>query len=172
MLVTLSNGFVKYVMGGGGGLACDSDADGDCEQDDMDAMYAAFGGAGPFDYGGNGTVGPEDISGWLADASSSANTANPSGKTYVLGDANLDGNVNSMDLGLLLNNFNSTSGVTWDGGDLNGDNNVNSADLGQLLNNFNFTSAAANAVPEPHGMALVLFAILGLEVRRRRTLIT
>lgn len=153
-------------------LNCDSAGAVECDLADIDALYAMFGstvaaGSG-FDYSGDGVVGPEDIAGWLADASQTANTANPTGATYVLGDADLDGNVNSIDLGLLLNNFNAMSGVGWNQGDLNGDGNVNSVDLGQLLNNFGFTSLlAANAVPEPGNCGLIGIVLLGLLARRR-----
>jgi hypothetical protein len=67
----------------------------------------------------------------------------------LLGDANLDGLVNSVDLQRLLSNFNSSG--SWTGGDFNYDGMVNSADLQDLLSNFNtslsgqIVSAASNA---------------------------
>ena len=157
------------------GLRCDADGGSECTIADLDSLYAAFGTSvtpdSGFDYTGDGVVGPEDILGWLDDASVSTNTANPSGLTYVLGDANLDGSVNSVDLGLLLNNFNDETGlITWGGGELDGDGIVNSVDLGLLLNNFNFTSASAvSAVPEPSAFALLLGSVAALAfVRKRR----
>lgn len=154
----------------GGSLNCDADGDMDCEQDDINAMFAAFGTAGQFDYDADGTIDADDISGWLAEASTSANLFNTSNKTYVIGDADLDGDVDSTDLGLLLNNFNSTVNLDWLDGNMNGDSVIDSTDLGQLLNNFNFTSATSvAAVPEPNTavlLTLALFAVVGFTRRR------
>ena len=88
---------------------------------------------------------------------------------YILGDVNLNGDVDSDDLGLLLNNFDSNAGVGWGGGDLNADLSVDSGDLGLLLNNFGSTSAAASAVPEPSSCMLIMMSVVGLFglIRRR-----
>ena len=89
---------------------------------------------------------------------------------YPLGDLDLSGDVNSTDLGLLLNNFSATSGVHYCGGELDADSLVNSTDLGLLLNNFgvSVSSAAASAVavPEPAtfstSWALLIATFFGL----------
>ena len=159
-------------------LNCDAAGGMECDLSDIDALYAEFGttvtaGSG-FDYSGDGVIGPEDIVGWLADASQATNTANPTGVTYILGDADLDGNVNSTDLGLLLNNFNVTSVVGWNQGDLNGTGAVDSTDLGLLLNNFGSTSSlAASAVPEPSTkLPLIVICIAAMfRLRHRRKLL-
>ncbi len=147
------------------GLPCDLDADGDCDHDDIDILY---------------TSSPDDaaINTWLSQAESTDNpwktdtARNPNGAAtdaYAVGDTNLDGDVNSVDLGVLLNNFLSTPDVGWGGGDLNASGGVDSTDLGRLLNNFGFTSAAAAAaVPEPDAMGLLAFGLLGLLAMRRR----
>lgn len=151
-------------------LNCDSAGGVECDIVDIDSLYASFGsnvnpGAG-FDYSGNGVIGPEDIAGWLADASQATNTANPTGATYVLGDADLDGSVGSTDLGLLLNNFGASSNVGWSDGNLDGDVTVSSTDLGQLLNNFGFTSPlAVSTVPEPSNALFVLALSLFIAAR-------
>lgn len=137
-------------------LACDMDGDGDCEIDDLNAFLDA----------GDRTA--ADIEGWLSEASTNANIANPSSKTFVLGDLNLNGTVDSTDLGLMLNNFGSTSTSNWDDGNLNDDGGVNSTDLGLLLNNFNFGTAAAAVVPEPN-VAWLLFVGSIAFVRRRKS---
>lgn len=170
--------FIRYfratmTSGSTGGLGCDADADGDCEIDDLNALYAAAGTAGAFDLDGNGTVGPEDVAPWLAAASTNANLANPTGQTYGDGDLNLDFNVDSTDLGLLLNNFGAMNasagaGPGWGGGDITMEGNVDSTDLGRLLNNFGFMGAAAAAVPEPAPLSLLLVAAIGLLSFSRR----
>ncbi len=152
---------------------CDADADGDCELDDLNQLYDAIGDTGgAFDLDGSGTVDGDDITKWLELASDSSNGANPNGNTLKPGDVNLNGSVDSADLGLLLNNFGSTSGAYYGAGNLNGDASVDSADLGMLLNNFGFTSAAStSAVPEPGTLSLMMTAMLGLfgATRRRRS---
>ncbi len=161
------------VVGSGGNLACDADGDGDCQLDDLDALYAAIGTSeSQFDLDSNGTVGDSDITRWLELASSPEN----SGKldpddVYRPGDTDLDGSVDSQDLGRLLNNFGSTmSGLKWAQGNLNGDAFVDSVDLGRLLNEFGATSAASTAaVPEPDGFVLLLVG-LGMVCRRSRRL--
>lgn len=144
-----------------GGLICDADGDGDCDVLDIDAMYAAFGSNTQlFDYDVSGIVDQNDIPGWLAAASDPANPAKPtSADVFVIGDVDLNGNVDSLDLGILLNNFNDASSLGWGGGNLNGDAVVDSLDLGQLLNEFNFTSAASAAVPEPGSIVLLLMGL-------------
>lgn len=137
-------------------VACDLDADGDCDNADIDILYAADG----------------DIDQWLADASTIDNPANPGAAfTFKRGDANLDGSVDSTDLGLLLNNFGQSGGNAglWGGGDTDDSGNVDSTDLGLLLNNFNFTSAAAlgASVPEPNSSVLCLI-LAGLMFTTRR----
>ena len=57
----------------------------------------------------------------------------------VAGDLDLDGDVDSTDLGLLLNNFNSTEDIDYTQGNIDGDGDIDSTDLGLLLNNFNST---------------------------------
>jgi autotransporter-associated beta strand protein len=72
----------------------------------------------------------------------------------VLGDANLDGNVNIADLVLLAQNYGESNG-TWDLGDFNADRTMDSADLALIEQEYNgleedFTAAwalAQNLVP-------------------------
>lgn len=142
-------------------LACDLDADGDCDHADIDILYTS-------------SPSSTDIATWLSQASDPANpyktsSGGTTADVYILGDANLDGDVDSTDLGLVLNDFGSTTGVGWGQGDLNADGDVDSTDLGLVLNNFGATSAAA--VPEPDMTYLflpVFCAALLNRIRRMR----
>lgn len=141
------------------GLACDLDGSGQCDLVDLEMLV---------DDVIAGTATAADIDTWLGDASDPANLYLGGTKTFQLGDADLNGNVDSVDLGLLLNNFGDTSGQDWMGGNMNGDANVDSVDLGLLLNNFGFASASAAsvaAVPEPSSLGLLLLAASGLLIR-------
>ena len=92
------------------------------------------------------------------------------------GDANLNRTADFTDLGILLNNYNSTgfSGIAqWNAGDFNDDHAVNFTDLGILLNNYNQHAplAAANAsVPEPSTLLLAVVALCGVGYARRHRL--
>lgn len=154
----------------GSGLVCDFDGDTDCDSTDLDVLYDNFGNNGTFDLNGDGTVEGGDIGAFLAAASNPANPFNASGHTFVVGDVDLSGGVNSVDLGLLLNNFGDTDGKKFGAGNLNDDANINSVDLGLLLNNFNF-GAAATAVPEPAAAPwmLLIGGGLAMAASRRRS---
>jgi len=83
-----------------------------------------------------------------------------------LGDINCDGTIDFNDFLTLSGNF----GQTVDPGtmgDLDGDGEVQFNDFLTLSGNFG-TSAAAASVPEPSGLGLALFAVVGLLLRRRR----
>lgn len=133
-----------------------------CDINDIDALYAGTNGApAPLTNGAIAT--------WLSQASDPANPLKAStADTYVLGDADLNGDVDSTDLGLHLNNFGSTAGLGWGQGNFNSDPDVDSTDLGLLLNNFAYTSFSTSAVPEPTSLSLLLLSILGLVAIRRR----
>lgn len=151
--------------GGVSQLPCDFDGDGNCNGTDIDPLVfdiAAGSNTGTFDLTGDGSVNLDDRDAWLAAAGAAHLT---SGDSYILGDQDLNGTVDSSDLGLLLNNFGATEGVSYTGGDLNGDSNVNSTDLGLLLNEFG--GMAAQSVPEPNGFVLALLLSLGLTARYR-----
>ena len=96
----------------------------------------------------------------------------------ILGDANLDGNVDFADLVTLAQHYNQQSGATWQDGDFDQDGKVNFSDLvilaahyGQSLNggqgpaNEDLDMPLETNLPEPGICALMVFAAL---VARRR----
>jgi len=107
----------------------------------------------------------------------------------LLGDANLDGLVNTSDFNIVAANFNQSI-TGWDQGDFNFDGLVNTADFNELAANFNQgVSGAASAgdiaaldafaaanglslptssVPEPAFLGLSIFTGTSLFARRRR----
>jgi glycosidase len=109
-------------------------------------------------------------------------------KYTLLGDTNLDGNVNVGDLSNMAGNFGVTSGASWLQGDFNYDGQVNIVDLSDLAANFGDTlssgssasavAAAATAslaagggtasVPEPSSLVSLVLAGIGLYARHRR----
>jgi hypothetical protein len=104
----------------------------------------------------------------------------------LLGDANLDGLVNFVDLVQLAQNYNVVDGArTWFLGDFTYDGNTNFADLVKLAQNYNTSlptepipgaSAAFNtdlaaafaSVPEPGTLSLLVSFACGLTAQRRR----
>jgi hypothetical protein len=118
----------------------------------------------------------------------SADPGNPAGlpsdtieiKYTLLGDANLDGTVNSEDFTPFSHNL-SQSGMTWDDGDFNYDGTVNAEDFTLFSHNLNQSAVLAGGldvadgisfsnVPEPASCAgMITMAGLGILRRRRRS---
>jgi hypothetical protein len=107
----------------------------------------------------------------------------PSGEIEVkftlLGDANLDGTVNTEDFTQFSEHL-GQSGAVWDEGDFNYDGTVNtedftpfSANLGESADEAGTLSAASGislaSVPEPSGPGLALIIVAGVLYRRSRT---
>ncbi len=105
----------------------------------------------------------------------------PSGEIEImftlLGDANLDGTVNSEDFSPFSHNL-GQSGVMWDDGDFNYDGTVNSEDFSAFSHNLGQSAVLAGVldadaidlanVPEPAIAAMLVMAGLGILRRRRR----
>lgn len=81
-------------------------------------------------------------------------------------DLNMDGFVDSLDLGILLSNWNQST--TPDMGELNGTPPVEGLDLGILLAAWNPPPVAAATVPEPCGIAFIGIALSMSYFKRRR----
>jgi hypothetical protein len=85
-------------------------------------------------------------------------------RAYALvGDTNLDGTVNLIDLLILLDNYGET-GADWAQGDFNYDGVVNLTDLLALLNNYGQTAPepsffSMTSVPEPVSMMSVILCL-------------
>jgi autotransporter-associated beta strand protein len=109
----------------------------------------------------------------------------PSGEIEImytlLGDANLDGTVNSDDFSQFSHNQ-GQSGMSWDDGDFNYDGTVNSEDFASFSHNLGQTASLAAAagvldanginlanVPEPACTGMMVMAGLAILRRRRRS---
>lgn len=140
------------VSGGGSGLVGDFNTDGVIDASDIDLLAAAIrtgSSDAAYDLDAQNGVDAADLTVLVEDVL---------GKAF--GDANLDGNVDLLDLSLLASNF--EAGAGWSGGNFNTDTTVDLLDLSILASNFGTTSA----VPEPTSVALLGLAGLGF-IRRR-----
>jgi autotransporter-associated beta strand protein len=92
------------------------------------------------------------------------------------GDANLNGQVDSVDFNALAAAYGATSGGVWKDGDFNYDDKINTLDFNYLAGNFNATpipsalpgATLGSVVPEPGSLSLIALGIAGLVARRRR----
>lgn len=126
----------------------DFDDNGSYECFDIDSLVAVIAAASHnelFDITQDGLVNLDDLIAWLAEAADEGGLT-VSGEPLLIGDANLDGNVDGTDYQLWsANKFSSLA--SWCAGDFNADGHVDGRDL--LLWNSNKFQSAAAAVPEP-----------------------
>lgn len=88
----------------------------------------------------------------------------------LLGDANLDGVVDLLDLGILGDNYGLASGATWEQGDFDGNGTVDLLDLGVLGDNYGLAGGGSlelSVAPEPTTMTLIALGAAAL-IRRKR----
>ncbi|MEM7316208.1 MAG: choice-of-anchor Q domain-containing protein, partial [Planctomycetota bacterium] len=127
----------------------DFDDDGlyDCVDIDMLVANVAFGpaDAAMFDMTEDGLVNYDDVTEWLSVAGE--NNLGP-GKSFLVGDANLDGQVDVADFAIWNANKFTTTGA-WCSGDFNADGNTDVQDFNRWnANRFQF-SAAVGIVDHP-----------------------
>lgn len=145
----------------------DFDNNGIVDGDDVDALVmeiVQMTNAPLFDLTGDGLVDGSDLTEWLA-AAGAINL--PSGNSYLVGDADLDGSVDVTDFNFWnANKFTSTG--KWTLGDFNADGVTDVGDFNDW-NSSKFQSAdgAAAAVPEPGCIGSMLFCSAVLLYRRR-----
>jgi hypothetical protein len=123
-------------------LACDFDSDGLCSGSDIDLLQENIvsGLADPatFDLTSDGLVNIADRDAWLSEAGAENLS---SGNPYQVGDANLDGAVDTSDFNLWnANKF--TANSAWTAADFSADGSVDTSDF-NLWNASKFTSADA-----------------------------
>jgi hypothetical protein len=164
----------------------DFDGDGDYDCNDIDALTLAVTSGSSdssFDLDGNGSVNAADVDAWLSEA---GNTNLGPGRSFISGDANLDGNVDISDFNLWnANKFTNTG--RWCSADFNVDGNTDTSDF-NLWNANKFTGGLAApvahsgnrgshrpfgsnaaAVPEPGTLGLCLMGLAMLTLSRRRS---
>jgi hypothetical protein len=83
------------------------------------------------------------------------------------GDANHDDQVDASDATILAGNWQAGPGATWEMGDFNGDGHVDASDATILAGNWQAGTGAA-AVPEPSTILLLISALVGWFIIRRR----
>ena len=143
-----------------------------CWEDDIDRLTQeiAAGSMNPrFDVNGDGNVDIGDVSdpewGWLRQAGDQ-NLGR--GRSYLLGDANLDGVVDVADFNI-WNAHKFETGSGWSSGDWNADGFVDVADF-NIWNANKFNASSPQSVPEPDlggGMVWLLLMGMGLITRKR-----
>ena len=135
----------------------DVDIDGIVGTSDIDTMFANLGSSDPlYDLDEDGDADNADVD-LLVETLLDT----------FYGDANLDGRADAADLNQIGINWQSGD-LGWENGDFTGDRNVNAADLNVLGINWQMGApAAASAVPEPTGIALLLLGVVGFAVQCR-----
>lgn len=147
-----------------GGLAGDYNDDGELTVADLDLQTQAIQDNGPletFDENGDGLVNSADRYIWVEQY-----------KNTWVGDADLDGVFGSGDLVTVLSSGTYEQDVdsSWSTGDFNGDRRTNTGDLVDALAGGGYEQGprnAAQAVPEPAGLTLLLLGFLSIVPRRR-----
>lgn len=176
---------VELVLAPGDALACDFDANRECDLDDLNPLLNAIATNDlRFDIDGSGEVDDGDIQTWLAHAGDLR-----IGRSYAMGDATLDGLVDQKDLNVIGLHWQANV-RGWDKGDFNGDGLVDSRDLDRVGQNWQSpansqnlaspfrltpdgafaigTNSDRSTVPEPSRHSLISLILTGLLWRQRQ----
>ena len=147
----------------------DFNIDGAVDTADIDSLAAkivAETNDAPFDLTGEGVVDAADLMQWL----SAAAARNGFSEAYLLGDSNLDGSVNAIDLNNLALSWRQDT-TNWSGGNFIADSVVDSGDLNALALNWRQSIPMASAVnvpvPEPSALLLTLVGLALVWMRTR-----
>ena len=145
-------------------LLGDVDNDGDVDADDIDLLCANMGGdVATYDLDGDMDVDEDDL---IYMVEHLVELQDGSGRLGTKrGDINLNGLANATDLAIMKPNFGQWP-KNWVDGNANCDDIVNATDLAILAANFGFAAPTGSAVPEP--ITMVLLALGGVGVRRRK----
>jgi hypothetical protein len=148
-------------------LDCDFDTNSSCDVTDLNSLLVALGGGDlRFDLDGSGTVDLNDRDEWLTSAG-----MDNIGVPFVVGDADLDGEVDAGDLNSLGRNWQSADNPLWQQGNFNGDTIVDAQDLNAIARNWQHgvsSAASSAAVPEPSSLILLATGIGLLAILSRR----
>ena len=146
------------------GSSGDFDGDGMLSASDIDQLSLAIldGEDNPdFDLNNDGKVDLMDRSVWIEDMR----------RTWI-GDANMDGEFNSGDMVEVFRagKYESPQPATWAQGDWDGDRRFDSRDLIEAFKDGGFEMGPKTvvAIPEPSSAIMLIAALTGLAVRRRR----
>lgn len=156
-----------------GSVDFNGDSNVDCT--DIDLLYteiASGANTAAFDLNSDGAVNDDDVPAFLSAAGEALGLQGP----VPDGDANLDGIVDANDLNVLGLRWQQDA-TSWCQGDFNRDGTINASDLNDVGQNWltdvtggqQALSQAAHsqAVPEPNAITLLVFAVVGLGLRRR-----
>jgi hypothetical protein len=133
---------------------CDFDSDGRCDVTDLDLLLSVRGNADPrFDLDRSGSIiDLADRDEWLR-----LSGEQKLGEPFVVGDIDLDGDVDAADLNELAVNWRQTDLAGWSHGDFNSDGVIDASDLNGLAVNWQHgvPATAVVTVPEPAGVLLL-----------------
>jgi hypothetical protein len=128
----------------------------------LSSAVATQGSQTSFDLNGDGVLSILDLDAWRSEAG--AENLGP-GRSYLPGDANLNGAVDGADF-IVWNSAKFTTNTNWCNGNFTGDSVIDVSDFG-IWNSNKFTASDSLVVPEPALDFILIAYTLGL-VRLRR----